>query len=687
MKKKKKSPIILKMNILFFLVFLLFFLLILRLGFVQIVHGKDYQREIERKEDITINNPVPRGRILDRDFQVIVDNVAKKSIIYTNGGHSPNEKLQIAEKLSLLIEKKTDRVRLRDKKDYWIMKNPERAEQLITSAEKKLAKQKKLSSDQIYKLKLDRITDEHLKELSKEDLEILAIFRILNHGYKFSPQIIKNEDVTPKEFAKVSEHLDSLPGIDTTIDWERSYEYEDTLRSVLGVVSSSSEGLPADQIDDYLSRGYSRNDRVGKSYLEKQYEDVLHGRKEKVVNITNKRGQLIDTKIKTEGKKGKDLILSINMDLQQIVEKIIEEELWKAKERPGTELLDRAYVVLMDPFSGQVLSMAGKRIVRNKKTGKSVMIDDALGNISTTYTVGSTVKGATILTGFKTGAIKPFTYFDDKGIKIKATPLKASYAYLGVLNEVDALKKSSNVYMFRTVIKMGNGKYQYDQPLNLNSDVFNTIRSSFASFGLGIRTGIDLPNEQSGFKGGSHLPGYALDLVIGQYDTYSTMQLAQYVSTIANGGFRMQPQIVQEILEPESITSRVDHVSHVLQPKVLNSIDMNEEWMQRVQLGFKKALTEPGGTGYHFFGDAPYSPAGKTGTAQAFYDGPMRKQYGKIPPEISNLSLVAYAPSNQPEVAMAVLVPWASQGKEDHKTNLKIGRRVMDAYFNLKRNQ
>ncbi|MCM3584141.1 penicillin-binding protein 2 [Mesobacillus maritimus] len=677
----KKTPLMIRINILFFLVFILFSLLILRLGIIQIVHGEDYQREINRKENYAVHNPVPRGRMLDRDYRIVVDNEAKKAITYTNEGHDQNQKLKIAEELAKLIDKETDHIRERDKKDYWILKNPDRAENLISAEERKLFKEKKLTDEQIYQRKLDRITKKELEEFKKEDLEELAIFRLLNIGTRFSPQIIKNENVTREEFAAVSEHLEKLPGINTTIDWERTYLYDKTIRSLLGAVSSTEEGLPADQLDTFLSRGYRRNERVGKSYLENQYEDILHGKDEKTIHITDKKGHLLQTETTYSGDRGKDIVLAIDMELQKKVDKIIEEELLSAKKKQGTHLLDRAYVVLMDPYTGEVLTMSGKRIITDKETGKREIIDDALGNITTTYNVGSTVKGATILTGYKTGAIHPRTFFDDKGLKIKGTPVKASYAYLGVLNEVDALKKSSNVYMFHTAIKIGNGQYQYNEPIDLDDNVFDTIRNSFASFGLGVRTGIDLPNEQSGYQGTSRLPGYALDLVIGQYDTYSTMQLAQYVSAIANGGYRIQPRMVKEILEPEVALGEKGPVYFSFKPKVLNTIDVKTEWLQRVQLGFKKALTEHGGTGYNFFGSAPYSPAGKTGTAEAFYDGPLRNKYGRIPPEVLNLSLVAYAPSHSPKVAMAVMVPWAFQGKEDHKANLRIGRRVLDVYF------
>ncbi|WP_312470253.1 penicillin-binding protein 2 [Neobacillus sp.] len=682
--KKKPSHFSFRMNLLFFSVFLLFSILILRLGFVQIVYGENFKRDLERKEEFTISNPVPRGHMYDRKFKVIVDNNPKKAITFTNEGFSQKEMLVTAEKLAKLISKNTDKVTERDMQDFWIMKHPMLANEKITLKEKDLYDAKKITDKDLYKLKLDRITKDELG-LSDEELEVLAIYREISSGYKFTPQIIKNEDVTEKEFAVVSENLQFLPGVDTTTDWERSYGFGNTLRSVLGKVTKSDEGLPAEQLDYYLARGYSRNDRIGKSQLELQYEDVLHGNKSKINSSTNNMGNVIETKQITNGKKGKDLVLTIDMDLQMAIDKIVEEELWTAKKSPGTNLTDRAYVVLMDPRTGEVLTMSGKKIVKNNETGASEMVDDALGTFTTTYNVGSAVKGATILTGYKTGAISPGTPFDDAGIKIKDTPLKKSYAYLGKLNEIEALKKSSNVYMFQTAIKIGKGRYEFDQPLSFsNKKAFEDIRNSFSSFGLGARTGIDLPNEQTGFKGQSKLPGYLLDLVIGQYDTYSTMQLVQYVSTIANGGYRMQPHVVKQIREHAFETNELGTVAEEIHPTVLNTIDVKKQWMNRVQIGFKKVMQEPGGTAYKFFEGATYSPAGKTGTAEAFYDGPFRSNYGKEPPPVMNLSLVSYAPSTNPEVAMAVLVPWAYEGTVDNRASLKIGRRVMDTYFQLK---
>ena len=690
-KKKKKSHVPVRLNILFFFVFLLFSVLILRLGVVQIVYGEDYRREIERTEDVTVNSPVPRGKIYDRTGKVIVDNKPENAITYTNTGAKQDEMLSVAERLAKLIDKNTDKVQEREKKDYWIMKNPDRADALVS--ENELAKLKetlegKELDKKIYQLKIDRITDKELAELTEEDLEILAIYREFTSGYALTPQIVKNKNVTPEEFAVVSENLQHLPGVDTTTDWERAYSFGSTLKSVLGKVTDSSEGLPAERLDYYLARDYSRNDRVGKSYIEMQYEDVLHGQKAKVKNVTDKSGNVLETIPITEGKRGKDLVLSIDMDLQVAVEKILEEEIWAAKSKSGTALFDRSYVVLMDPNTGEILTMAGKRIVKDEKTGKKMMVDDALGNITTTYNVGSAVKGATILTGYKTGAIKPGTVFYDSPILIKGTPPKKSWKNLGPINDINALKYSSNVYMFYTAINIGEGTYRPNAPIRLNLDKgFDTIRDSFAQYGLGVRTGIDLPGEQIGYKGNGNLPGFLLDIVIGQFDTYSNMQLAQYVSTIANGGNRMEPHIVKEIREPLLENNELGPIVEEIQPKVLNRVDAKEEWFDRVHEGFRKVFQEPGGTGYAYFGakGKDYNPAGKTGTAEAFYDGPERKKFGKIPPEVLNLSLVGYAPADNPEVAMAVLVPWAYQGNNDHGANRKIGERVLDTYFELKK--
>ena len=679
-KKKKKNHLPLRLNILFFAVFLLFSLMIVRLGVVQLVHGETFREEVERTEDITIGTMVPRGKIMDRNQNVVVDNNALNAIIYTRYPTTTSEQiLETATKLSKLITMKTDRITERDRKDYWILLHPEEAKEKITKEEWALFEEGELEDQDLYRLQLDRITEEEQNSFTKEELQNLAIKREMDSGYALTQIIIKS-DVTEREYARVSENLALLPGVDIATDWERGYPYDETLRSVLGKVTTRQEGLPSEKVDYYVSRGYSRNDRVGKSYIEMQYEDVLFGKKGQIQNITDKAGNVLSSTIISEGEAGKDLILSLDINLQIEVEKIIEEELAAAKGRAGNHMLDRAFVVMMNPKTGEVLSLAGKQYT--KENGKTVMKDFALGTITTSYPMGSAVKGATLLTGYETGAIQPNTVFYDAPLVIKGTPPKASYRNMGNVNDLTALRLSSNVYMFHTVIKIGKGQYIPNGPLSLSADVFDTLRYYFSQFGLGVKTGIDLPNESIGFKNTTETsPGLALDMGIGQYDNYTPLQLAQYVSTIANDGYRMQPQILKEIHDPEkSGEGTTGKMIYSSEPKVLNRIDMKKEYIDRVKEGFRQAFQESGGTAYSHFNlaSAPYSAAGKTGTAETRYYGPNESYRGS---DTYNLTLVGYAPHDDPEVSFSIVVPWVN---DSDQINKNIGKRIMDAYFELK---
>jgi penicillin-binding protein A len=691
-KKERTKPFVssFRINILFLIVFLLFSLLILRLGIVQIVNGEDYKREVDRKENVTVKIAMPRGEILDRNGKLIVGNKPSNAITFTRAQNSKTEEmLKIAEKLAIFIKKDSKEdlkaITERDKKDYWIIKHPNEAEAKITVADKKKLKHDKHYDTKIYQLTLDRITSKEVNSFTKQELEVLAIYREMSSGYPLTPQIIK-KDATTKEVAMISENLDSLPGVDTTIDWDRYNLYKDTegnetLDSVIGKVSSSKEGLPKDSIDYYLARGYSRNDRVGKSYIENQYENVLQGQKEKIKNIIDKNGNILESEVVQEGKRGDDLILSIDIDLQREIEKIIEEKIGKA--RIGEPYLDRTFVTVMNPYSGEVLSMAGKQFEQNKKTGKTEVNDFALGNMTTSYEMGSVVKGATVLTGYQTGAIVPGEVLNDRPLKFLGTNAKKSWnkTGFGPINDLYALKRSSNGYMFLTAMKLG-GQQTYIPNGLLSIDkvsAIETFRYNFSQFGLGVRTGIDLPGEHSGYGGGQIPPesGKVLDYAIGQYDTYTPLQIVQYISTIANGGYRIQPHIAKEVREPNQ-ANELGPIIQEMEPKVYNKIDMKEEWIKRVQLGFKQVVNEPLGTGYGIK-NKEYKIAGKTGTAQALYNGPLPHSQGLM---LWNITFGGYAPYDHPEIAVSVTVPWLRT--DQSHVNLEIANDVFKAYFELK---
>ncbi|AIU82499.1 peptidoglycan D,D-transpeptidase FtsI family protein [Bacillus velezensis] len=680
--KEKKKSLPIRLNFLFLVAFLIFTWIIVELGIKQIVQGDDYKNAANKQEESDVSTAVPRGKIYDRNLNPIVTNKALNAITYTRSASTTQaQRLKIAKKLSGMIKVSTKKVTERDKKDYWMLTRPDEAKKLITAEENQKAEDKKLSDDDLYQLQLKRITDKQLNELTSKDMQILAIKRQMDSGYSLTPQYIKNEGVSAKEMAVVSEHLDELPGVDVTSDWERSYPNKGLLKSVLGSVSSSNEGLPSNLLEHYLSLGYSRNDRVGKSYLEYQYENLLQGQKEKVRNVTDSSGNVTDTETVSKGKAGDDLVLTIDTELQKDVEKIIEKNLRAAKARPSTQLLDRAFVVMMDPRNGEVLTMAGKQI--KQVDGKYKIDDYALGTMTSSYNMGSAVKGATLLTGYQTGAIKIGNIFTDEVLNIKGSPPKKSVSVMGPINDLTALERSSNVYMFKTAIAIGKGKYISGHSLPLDYSAFDKFRYYFSEFGLGVKTGIDLPNEATGYVGTKRQSGFLLDFAIGQYDTYTPLQMAQYVSTIANGGYRMKPQVVKEVRKPSK--KGIGAVVESVNPEVMNRLDMTESEIKRVQQGFKLVMNGAQGTARANFANKSYNPAGKTGTAQAFYDGPIKSRTGAY---TYNTTLVAYAPADHPEVAISVVVPWAYEDYNDrYSITNDIGEAALDKYFELKKKQ
>jgi penicillin-binding protein A len=676
--KNIKKTLPFRLNILFLIVFICFSILIIKLGTLQIVKGEDFRKEISRTENHIVREPVPRGKIYDRYGRIVVDNDGKNAISYTKAKDTKQDEIfEVAKNLAKLIVVKTDKLTERDLKDYWILTRPEEAVAKLTKAE---LSNKKLESKDLYKLQLERISEDDLSNISMKEKQVAAIFREMAKGYALTPQIVKNDDVKIEEIARVSENLESLPGVDVFTDWKRMYPNGDTFRSILGNISTDEEGLPANLLDYYLSRDYSRNDRVGKSQIELQYEQVLSGQKAKTEYEVGQSGKIEQSKMISEGKRGKDLVLTIDLELQKKVEEILEKQLVAGKQNGGGPFLDRAFVVMTNPKTGEVLSMSGKKLTF--KNGKYEVDDYALGTFTSSYEMGSVVKGATILTGYQTGVIQPNTYLVDEPIQLASTPIKKSWRTMGRINDLEALKRSSNVYMFKTAIRSLGSEYYHLMKIPLNYDAFDTYRYYFNQFGLGVRTGIDLPSEAAGLPG-SNSPNFLLDFAIGQYDTYTPMQLAQYVSTIANDGYRAKLQMVKEIREP-NLESDLGQIQHSFEPVILNRVDMKDEYIKRVQEGFRQVYQESGGTATSSFGYKPYSDynlAGKTGTAQSFYyDSEKKKLYVDEP--TFNLTIVGYAPFDNPEVAFSVVVPYVKSDK--HPINKLIGQDIIRAYFELK---
>ncbi|ETI69558.1 peptidoglycan D,D-transpeptidase FtsI family protein [Neobacillus vireti] len=612
MKQKKqkenivKNPIRWRLNGLFFMVFLLFSILILRLGVIQIIKGEAYAAQAEKTDVTPVSYSVPRGKIYDTNHKSVVYNIPEKAIIYTPPKNpQPGELLELAKKLNtflVMTDKEINKVTDRDLKDIWLLEHNNGTD-LITKKEEKLYKQEKLNNKDLYKLKLKRITEYELKKMDKN---LAAIYRKLSSAIALTPTMVKNENVTEEEFAKVNENLDNLPGVDVTTDWKRGRNYGETFWNMLGEVTSADEGLPAEKVDYYTAKGYKLNDRVGKSYIEELYDSVLQGRKEKVKTVTDQNGNVVSTETVSEGKSGKDIVLTIDMEFQAQVEKIMQEELVSAIQKPHTDTLDTAFVVAMEPKTGSILAMSGK--VYDRKSGE--FTDFTPGTFTYAFEQGSVVKGATVLTGYQTG-VRDFGETElDEVMRFKGSGTFSSYQVMNRITDLEALERSSNVYMWKTAIEIMGGKYVPNGTLNIDPKKIETIRYYFNQFGLGIPTGIGFDNETAGIKG-TNTSTY-FQIAIGQLDTYTPMQIAQYITTIANGGYRMKPQLVKEIREPNEDGNELGNVIDEIEPVVLNQVDMSAEMLKRVQQGFWLVTHGSKGTARGYFKDEPYNAAGKS---------------------------------------------------------------------------
>jgi len=670
--EERQNQIEKRYKILIGLVVILLSVLLGYLFYVQIIRNVYFKEKVNLATvKVVLGDSAPRGRIYDRNGKLVVDNIAIRTITYKKSGLSSLEEIELAYKLGTMISVDYKKLSDYDLKLFWIRNNSSLADDLITDQEYKDLSERKISEDDILSYKFDRVPSDELESYSPDDLEAAYIYKLMNTGYDYEDKVIKKDDVSASEYAIVAENLNDLPGVNVKLLWDREYLYGDVFRTILGSVSSSESGIPYELKSYYLNKGYALNDRVGTSYLEYQYEDDLRGVKNKY-QVINGKYILLE-----EGRRGNDIMLTIDIDLQREIEKILEEELLLTKSEPNTRYYNKSFVVVSDPNTGEILAMAGKQIV---PSGNSYKFYDYTPGITTTpVVVGSVVKGASHIVGYNTGALSIGEVRDDSCLKIAATPLKCSWKYLGVLDDISALQYSSNTYQYNTSIGVAHGNYVYDGPLVIDTSAFDIYRDTFGQFGLGVATGIDLPVESLGYKGSSELPGHLFDFSIGQYDTYTPIQLSQYINTIANGGSRMKPYLVKSVYSPSS-DGLVDKIRDV-SPTVLNRVDTEDRFMERVHLGFQRVLDS--GTGYGYI-DLAYKPAGKTGTSESFID---TDDDGVVDTETLTNTFVAYAPYDNPRVSFTVISPdiYYDESGSTYQSNVnkRIVSRVSKKYFDF----
>ena len=672
MRKFNSHSIPIRLNLLFAIVILLFLAIIGRLLYMQVLHKDFYENKLASASQTRVTMGSARGEIYDAAGKPLVQNAVKQVVSFTRSNKMTAADLKdISKKLLDYVTVTSPELTDRQMADYYLADT-----EVYKKTVEALPKDKRYDSDgnqlsesELYNNAAESIAVNQLN-YSDDEKKAIYLFSQLNSVENFATGNIQTDPLTDTQVALIASASKKLPGISISTSWDRKV-LETSLSSIVGTVSSEKSGLPAEEVDAYLKKGYSLNDRVGTSYLEKQYEEVLQGKRTIKEIHLDKHGDMESVENIEEGSKGKNIKLTIDLTFQDSVDSLLKSYFNSELANGGAKYSEGVYAVALNPKTGAVLAMSGMK--HNLETGE--LTPDSLGTVTNVFVPGSVVKAATISSGWENGVLKgnqtltdqPIVFQGSAAINSWYTPYYGSFP----VTAVEALEYSSNTYMVQTALGMMGQTYQPDMTVKTNQleSAMGKLRATFSEYGLGAATGIDLPEESTGFIPKEFDLANYLYNAFGQFDNYTPMQLAQYVATIANNGVRLSPRIVEGVYDNNEQGGLGGLVKQVDSTE-MNKINISESDMAILQKGFYQvshgtsALT----TGRSLSEGATVSISGKTGTAESYVAD------GK---KATNTNAVAYAPSDNPQIAVAVVFP--------HNTNLSntIGPSIARDIINL----
>lgn len=636
-----------KINYLKYITILINILIIIRLYDICVIKTNYYHEVYDNlNERIVTSNYPPRGRILDAKGNILVDNEGIKVLIYNKLSNvTLTDELNIATSIAQVIDIDTSNVSDDILREYYYLLNKDSIDKRIDANILTKYKNREITSDYLTSYKYNLITDEELMTINKKEA---LIYYTMNKGYTYQDKIIKTS-LTDKELTDINEL--NLKGIRVDIKWVRKYNYNTALNILFGSIGN----IPKEDINNYLDNGYSMDDYVGVSFLEKYYEKYLKGTKgEYRVNKDNTLTKISDDI------RGNDLVLSIDIKKQMAIEEVLKKEIENAKKYSSSKYYNGSYIVVSNPNDGSIVALVAIKLNGDR------MESDVIGLLTNSYTVGSVVKGASQSVAYINGVLDEKTKMRDSCVKLFSQGEKCSWKSLGMLNDIDALTYSSNYFQFINAIKVSGYTYKRNMKFNPTIDDFNKYRSVFASYGLGVKTNIDIYEESLGITGKTVTGDLLLNLTIGQYDTYTPLMLNNYIATLANGGVRYKLRIANAIIDHEGIKNEINP------PEILNKVNLEEKYMERVRMGLHNVVIK--GTAASYI-NKKYDGAGKTGTSETYFNN------------ISTLtkSFVGFAPFDNPEYAITIVSPNISyensHSNYKYPINSRLSRQITEILF------
>lgn len=619
-----------RLHVLWLIVFLLFVMLILRLSWVQLGEGEKYRKQAEENNFKQISVLAPRGNIYDRSGKKLVGNKSLFAAIYLETDDPAKDKMNTAKKLSKGL-----------------------------------------------KMPLKEV-------LEKMDIGLDAKGnQVPRNQPPYYPKKIKDR-LSEKEVVKISENPTDYKGVNIILEPLRQYR-DDTfavqtigyVRPFAGAKTSMERYKNAQKQSD--QGGYLDWEQVGMDGIEYSFQDDLRGENGYRLVRVNSSGKLVDVIKEVHPKPGSDLYMTLDEKMQLETEQYIESHLhYLRTQAPGRDrapYAKNAYAVAMEVDTGKIRAMVSypdydpniwngpvsakayqdlTPVIRNGTITAAPYDARGYANPDKEYNrhpfsvlpPGSTFKPMTTLMALDKGLVAPYTMFQDPGTYYYAPstpPVRNSgQNNYGALNARKALQKSANTY-FAWIANMWHrqeGKKSVDQ-----------FQKYTHEFGLGVPTEVPLRGEQDGTEDYQTIAknysgmGAMVLASFGQAQRYTTMQLTQYTAAIANGGKRMKPLLVEKKVHKNGKVEKI-------KPKVLNRSSISRNHFETVQDGMVQ-VTQPGGTASHLFKNLPFQVAAKTGTSEQDIPGRGR---------VENAVFIAYAPADQPKVAVAVIVPEGGYG-------------------------
>ncbi len=647
-------------------------LLVVKLFELQIADGAKYKEVSGNKNSVNLLEKAPRGEIYDRFGKPLVVNRECYSVNLMKTAITNDELNNVIYKLIKVIEKShtkiTDTFPINSSGTGFTFENDAEKQKWFEENGKKV--NVTMSASEVFRVfasETYKISDSY----NKTDRRKIAGIRYeaeLRGFSALSPYTVI-EDADVNIVAAIRERQTEFPGVAITNNYVREYNNGMIASHILGRTGKMS----AEEYEIYRKKGYSYNDIVGKQGIEKAAEEYLRGEDGVKGAEYNSDGDIIKKK---DTVPGANVVLTIDSDLQAVVEESLERNIKTIREN-GTEKhgidADAGAAVVLDVKNGDVLALASYPTYNlsefNEDYSKLVK-DDAkpLWNraVSGTYTPGSTFKPLTAIAGIESGAISPWEKIADEGVyrfykdyQPKCWIWQENLATHGSINVSKAIEQSCNYFFYETGRRLGIEKID-----------------EFASmFGLGEYTGIELPEETTGYIAGPEAKkkmvpniteqgwfgGDTLQAAIGQsYNLYTPVQLANYAAIIANGGTRYKVSLIKSV---RSGTDRCEVVSS--EPQVVSKIDIKPATLEAVKLGMKNVVDE--GSASAIFYGYPIQIGGKTGTAQ-------------IGSKQSNNALfVAFAPFDNPEIAVCVVLEHGVRGANA----AYVARDIFDEYFKI----